>query len=99
MHWADLILVLVKDSSRDASAGRLLLYLSGRKSMNRLIYVLFLSLILVWPACAQSSKLGFVDGDKLFDEYPAAQDASKKISDAQDALKKEIAESERIFTE
>jgi outer membrane protein len=99
MHWADLILVLVKDSSRDAPMGRLLLCSSGRKSMNRLVYVLFLSLILVWPACAQSSKLGFVDGDKLFDEYPAAQDASKKISDAQEALKKEITESERIFTE
>jgi len=67
--------------------------------MNRLVYVLFLSLILVWPVSAQTNKMGYVDGDKLFDEYPAAQDASKKISDAQDALKKEITESERIFTE
>ncbi len=67
--------------------------------MNRFIYVLCLSMLMMWPANAQTTKIGFVDGDKIFDEYPAAQDASKKISDAQELLKKEIVESEKIFTE
>ncbi len=67
--------------------------------MNRLIYILLLSLVLVWPVNAQASKIGFVDGEKLFDDYPSAQEASKKISDAQDLLRKEIADSEKIFDE
>ena len=74
------------------------------------IPILFLLLIFTLsysgPAFAQSemksiksSKIGVVDGEKLFDEYPGAQEATKKISNAQDELKQEIAESEKIYTE
>ena len=68
--------------------------------MKRFLFPLFLLAILIWPLSAQStSKVGIVDGEKLFDEYPSAQDATKKISDAQDELKNVISDSEKIFEE
>lgn len=68
--------------------------------MQRIILVLFLIVVSCWPAYSQSSsKIGVVDGDKLFDEYPGVQDAQKKISDAQDALKDAIEQSENIYSE
>ena len=68
--------------------------------MYRITLVLLMLAFSFWPAYAQSSvKVGVVDGEKLFDEYPGAQEASKKIADAQDELKKEIAETEKIYTE
>ena len=68
--------------------------------MHRIIIVLLLLAFSFWPAYAQtSSKVGVVDGEKLFDEYPSAQEATKKIADAQDELKREITESENVYTE
>ena len=64
-----------------------------------LLTVLFVSLIL-WPTNAQStSKVGVVDGEKLFDEYPSAQEASKKIADAQEELRSSITETEKMYSE
>lgn len=67
--------------------------------MIRFIYILLISLFMVGPVNAQVGKIGVVDGEKLFDEYPGAQDASKKIADIQESLRKEIADSEKIYTE
>lgn len=76
--------------------------------MYRIIrcFVLVLLTSSFWPALAESdtktlkaSKVGVVDGEKLFDEYPEAQEATKKIAGAQDDLKNEITESEKIYTE
>ena len=68
--------------------------------MYRIILISILFALNSWPAFAQSSaKVGIVDGEKLFDEYPAAQDASKKIADAQDELRDLIAETEKIYSE
>lgn len=53
-----------------------------------------------WPASAQTaSKIGVVDGDKIFEQYPGVQDAQKKIADLQDALKDSVSESEKIYSE
>ena len=68
--------------------------------MYRIIVLILISAFSFWPALAQSSlKVGLVDGEKIFDEYPNAQDASKKITEAQDTLRNEISESEKIYTE
>ena len=67
--------------------------------MQRIIVVLFLFIVSFWPAYAQNSMVGVVDGDRLFDEYPGVQEAQKKISDAQDNLKNIIEESEKIYSE
>ena len=76
--------------------------------MHRIIscFVLVLLTFSLWPAFAQSdvktlkaSKVGVVDGEKLFDEYPDAQEATKKIAGAQEDLKNEITESEKVYTE
>lgn len=73
--------------------------------MNRLIaFVLIgvLTILTMWPVgsfAAATTMVGVVDGEKLFDEYPAAQDASKKIADAQDSLRKTIEDSEKIFSD
>ena len=57
-------------------------------------------LLCSWPIFAQSaSKIGVVDGEKIFDSYPNAQEATKKIADAQDELRKQISESEKVYTE
>ncbi len=66
-----------------------------------LLLVLALSMSL-WPAHSYaqgSAKIGVVDGEKIFDEYPAAQEATKKIADAQDDLREAITESEKIYEE
>ena len=68
--------------------------------MQSLLTVILLVFISFWPAYGQtSSKIGIVDGEKLFDLYPGVQDAQKKIADAQDDLKNAIEESEKVFTE
>ena len=68
--------------------------------MQSLLVVVLLVFISFWPAYGQtSSKIGIVDGEKLFDLYPGVQDAQKKIADAQDDLKNAIEESEKVFTE
>ena len=67
--------------------------------MYRLLLPL-LFVICLWPIHALAeTKIGLVDGDKLFDEYQSAQDATKKIADLQDELKELIDESERVYTE
>ena len=69
-------------------------------TMQRIIVVLFLFTLTVWPSYAQNNlKIGVVDGEKIFDEYPGVQDAQKKISDAQDGLKNAINDSEKIYSE
>ena len=69
--------------------------------MYRIIaFVILLVFSISWPVFAEStSKVGVVDGEKLFDLYPGAQEATKKISNAQDDLKDAISESERIYEE
>lgn len=68
--------------------------------MYKSIIVLVAFMLTYWPAYAQSSsKIGVVDGEKLFDGYPNAQEATKKIADAQDDLRKQIADSEKMYTE
>ena len=70
--------------------------------MYRILLLVFALCISFWPvnSFAQgNTKFGVVDGEKLFDEYPAAQDATKKISDAQDDLREAITESEKIYGE
>jgi outer membrane protein len=68
--------------------------------MNKLLVTLLLVVLSFWPVYAHdSANIGVVDGEKLFDEYPNAQEASKKIADAQDELRKEISESEKVYTE
>ncbi|GEM_PF-3221546 len=68
--------------------------------MQSLLVMVLLVFISFWPAYGQtSSKIGIVDGEKLFDLYPGVQDAQKKIADAQDDLKNAIEESEKVFTE
>lgn len=61
------------------------------------VLVLFLS-IFVWPTSAISgTKVGIVDGEKLFEAYPAAQDATKKIATVQEELRDAITESEKAL--
>ncbi len=70
--------------------------------MYRILLLVVAISISFWPinSYAQgNTKFGVVDGEKLFDEYPAAQEATKKISDAQDELREAIAESEKIYGE
>lgn len=68
--------------------------------MYKFIVCLIVLAFSFWPAYAEvSSKIGIVDGDKLFDQYPGVEEAQKKIADAQDDLKNAIAESEKIFSE
>lgn len=68
--------------------------------MRSFLLVVLLVLMNFWPAYSQtSSKVGIVDGEKLFDLYPGVQDAQKKIADAQDSLKTAIEDSEKVFTE
>ena len=70
--------------------------------MYRILLLIIVLGINFWPVSSHaqaSSKVGVVDGEKLFDEYPSAQEATKKIADAQDELKEAIAESEKIYTE
>ncbi|OGI20042.1 MAG: hypothetical protein A3B68_00345 [Candidatus Melainabacteria bacterium RIFCSPHIGHO2_02_FULL_34_12] len=69
--------------------------------MTRIIVPVLIMFLSFWPAYAQtgSSKIGVVDGEKLFDQYPGAQDATKKISDAQDELRNAITETEKIYAE
>ena len=66
--------------------------------MFKAILVLGLLMFSVWPSYGQVSMVGVVDGERLFDEYPGAQDASKRISDVQDELRNEITESEKVYT-
>ena len=70
--------------------------------MKKLIAVVLIGIITLLPVgsfAATNTMVGVVDGEKLFDEYPAAQDASKKIADAQDSLRNIIEESEKIFSD
>ena len=70
--------------------------------MYRMVALLLLLVLTVniWPTYAEStSKIGVVDGEKLFDEFPSAQEATKRISDAQDELRDTITETEKIYTE
>lgn len=68
--------------------------------MLRIVTFLLIFTFSFWPTYAETSlKIGVVDGEILFDEYPGVQDAQKKISDAQDALRDAIDESEKIYTE
>ena len=70
--------------------------------MYRILLLVIVLSIGFWPVSSYaegSSKIGVVDGEKLFDEYPNAQEATKKIADAQDDLKEAITESEKIYTE
>lgn len=68
--------------------------------MQRIIVLSLLVLFMTWPANAESTmKIGVVDGEKLFDNYPGVDDAQKRITDAQDALRNAIEESEKIFGE
>ena len=68
--------------------------------MRRISIILMLLMLVVWPANAQNlSKIGVVDSEKLFDQYPGVQDATKKITDAQDELKNSITESEKVYGE
>ncbi|MBI3590481.1 MAG: OmpH family outer membrane protein [Candidatus Melainabacteria bacterium] len=68
--------------------------------MQRIIIVLILLVFSFWPALAQNaSKIGVVDGEKVFDLYPGVEQAQKKISDAQDDLRNAITESENVYTE
>lgn len=71
--------------------------------MQRFFIVLLLFTLIQWPVLAQaelkSSKIGVVDGEKIFDEYPGAKEATKKIADAQDDLRTAITESEKIYSE
>ncbi len=65
-----------------------------------IVFVIVLVCSFNWPVFAENtSKVGVVDGEKLFDLYPEAQEATKKISNAQDDLKDSISESERIYEE
>ena len=68
--------------------------------------ILFLTVFTFWPVCAETInketkavRVGIVDGEKVFDEYSFAQEATKKITDAQDQLKQQIEESEKTYTE
>ncbi len=68
--------------------------------MQRNILVLLILMLSFWPAYAETApKVGVVDGEKLFDEYPAAQEATKKIADAQDELRDAISETEKVYSE
>ena len=70
--------------------------------MYRILLLVFAVCISLWPvnSFAQgNTKFGVVDGEKLFDEYPAAQEATKKISDVQDDLRESISESEKVYGE
>ncbi|MBI2995942.1 MAG: OmpH family outer membrane protein [Candidatus Melainabacteria bacterium] len=70
--------------------------------MNRILSLLVLITFISWPSyglAQSSSKIGVVDGERLFDEFPSAQDATKKIADAQDELKDTISETEKIYSE
>lgn len=67
---------------------------------KNIFIALVISFVGLWPVQAHDQgKIGVVDGEKLFDGYPNAQDATKKIADAQDELRKQIAESEKVYTE
>lgn len=69
--------------------------------MRCLFYVCLLLLFsCFWPTGTYAdTRIGIVDGEKLFDEYPSAQEASKKIADAQEELRKEIDETEKVYSE
>ncbi len=70
--------------------------------MYRILLLVVVLSIGFWPVgsyAQANSKIGVVDGEKLFDEYPNAQEATKKIADAQDELKESITESEKIYGE
>ena len=68
--------------------------------MLRILVLLLIFTFSFWPSYAETSlKIGVVDGEILFDEYPGVQDTQKKISDAQDALRDAIDESEKVYTE
>ena len=67
--------------------------------MYRLLLAL-LFVICLWPGQALAEmKIGLVDGDKLFDDYQSAQNATQKISDLQDELRDLITESEKVYSE
>ena len=68
--------------------------------------VLFLVTFAFWPAFGEVTgkeikgvRVGIVDGEKIFDEYSFAQEATKKITSAQDELKQQIEESEKTYSE
>ena len=71
--------------------------------MHRIIILLLLLAFSTWPAYCETEgknlKIGVVDSEKLFDQYPGAQEATKKITDAQETLRKELADSEKIYAE
>ena len=68
--------------------------------MRILLSLIVFFAVSLWPACAvEVNKVGLVDGEKVFDEYPQAQQASKRITDLQDELRDSITESEKIYTE
>lgn len=68
--------------------------------MQKLIVFLFVFILGLWPVYAQNSiKVGVVDGERLFDQYNEAQEATKKIASAQDDLRSAINDSEKIYTE
>lgn len=66
--------------------------------MNRVLLSLLIVGMLTWPASA-ATKIGIVDGERLFDEYPKAQQATKKIAEAQEELKNTITDSEKAYNE
>ncbi len=70
--------------------------------MYRILLLVVVVCISFWPVSSFAqggSKVGVVDGEKIFDDYPAAQEATKKIADAQDELRDAITESEKIYGE
>lgn len=74
----------------------------GELKMYRILLLIITISVSLWPVNSYAqgnTKFGVVDGERLFDEYPAAQEATKKISDAQDELREAIAESEKIYGE
>ena len=68
--------------------------------MYRILLVLVALIMSFWPIHAYGvSKVGIIDGERLFDDYKGAQDATEKIADAQEELRKVIADSEKIYSE
>ena len=67
--------------------------------MLKPIFTLLLVMLFAWPSYAENAKVGIVDGEKLFDSYSFAQEATKKIADAQDELRNAIADSEKAYSD
>ena len=66
------------------------------------VILLLLVTCAFWPAYSETAKglkVGVIDGEKIFDEYSFAQEATKKITNAQDELKQQIEDSEKTYLE